>query len=117
METRQVFTAYDREFTSAGDDVARVMTSMNWDGSPSKASELPAFAFAADRHMVERYFATRLTDASIDLGDAGGGELARLLSNYILAAQTRMSEVGQMATSPHSSRRSASALEADIAHL
>ena len=49
---------------SAGDDVDEL-------GWFSLKGELPAFAFAADRHMVERYFATRLTGASIDLAYAG----------------------------------------------
>ena len=33
--------------------------------------DLPNFAFAADRHMVERYFATRLSGAPIDPAYAG----------------------------------------------
>jgi 8-oxo-dGTP diphosphatase len=33
--------------------------------------ELPTFAFPADRHMVERYFATRLPGAPVDLAYAG----------------------------------------------
>ncbi len=53
-----------RGVASAGDDVDEL-------GWFSLEGELPAFAFAADRHMVERYFATRLTGASIDLAYAG----------------------------------------------
>jgi len=47
-----------------GDDVDAV-------GWFSLEDELPNFAFSADRHMIERYFATRLSGAPIDLAYAG----------------------------------------------
>lgn len=36
----------------------------------SLADDLPSFAFSADRHMVERYFATRFAGAPVDLAYA-----------------------------------------------
>ncbi|TPQ40289.1 NUDIX hydrolase [Bradyrhizobium guangdongense] len=48
----------------AGDDVDRL-------GWFSLGGELPAFAFPADRHMVERYFATGSSGAPVDLAYAG----------------------------------------------
>ena len=51
---------------SPGDDVDEV-------GWFSLEDDLPNFAFTADRHMVERYFATRLPGAPIDLAYAGQG--------------------------------------------
>ena len=50
--------------TCPGDDVDEL-------GWFSLKDELPNFAFAADRHMVERYFATHRPGASIDLAYAG----------------------------------------------
>jgi 8-oxo-dGTP diphosphatase len=50
--------------TCPGDDVDKL-------GWFSLKDELPNFAFAADRHMVERYFATHRSGASIDLAYAG----------------------------------------------
>lgn len=49
--------------TCPGDDVDEL-------GWFSLKDELPEFAFAADRHMIERYFATRRSGASIDLAYA-----------------------------------------------
>jgi ADP-ribose pyrophosphatase YjhB (NUDIX family) len=49
---------------SPGDDVDEL-------GWFSLEAELPTSAFPADRHMVERYFATRLSGAAIDLAYAG----------------------------------------------
>jgi 8-oxo-dGTP diphosphatase len=49
---------------SPGDDVDEV-------GWFSLEDDLPNFAFPADRHMVERYFATCLPGAPIDLAYAG----------------------------------------------
>jgi 8-oxo-dGTP diphosphatase len=49
---------------SPGDDVDQ----LEWF---SLEDDLPDFAFPADRHMVERYFATRLPGAPINLAYAG----------------------------------------------
>jgi len=49
---------------SPGDDVDE----LEWF---SLEDDLPNFAFSADRHMVERYFATRLSGAPIDPAYAG----------------------------------------------
>jgi len=49
---------------SPGDDVDE----LEWF---SPEDDLPNFAFPADRHMMERYFATRLPGAPIDLAYAG----------------------------------------------
>jgi 8-oxo-dGTP diphosphatase len=46
-----------------GDDVDEL-------GWFSLGDKLPSFAFSADRHMVERYFATRLSGAPVDLAYA-----------------------------------------------
>jgi len=46
-----------------GDDVDEL-------GWFSPGDKLPNFAFSADRHMVERYFATRLPGAPVDLAYA-----------------------------------------------
>jgi 8-oxo-dGTP diphosphatase len=45
---------------SAGDDVDQVC----W---VSLTEELPELAFEADRHIIERYFVTRLAGAPVDL--------------------------------------------------
>jgi hypothetical protein len=39
--------------------------------SRSLGADLPKFAFPADRHMVERHFATRFSGAPVDLAHAG----------------------------------------------
>jgi len=49
---------------SPGDDVDQV-------GWFSLEDDLPDFAFPADRHMIERYFATGLAGAPVDLAYAG----------------------------------------------
>jgi 8-oxo-dGTP diphosphatase len=48
----------------AGDDVDKL-------GWFSLAADLPKFAFPADRHLVERYFAMRFSGAPVDLAFAG----------------------------------------------
>jgi 8-oxo-dGTP diphosphatase len=50
--------------TRAGDDVDKL-------GWFSLGADLPKFAFPADRHVVERYFATRFSGAPVDLAFAG----------------------------------------------
>jgi predicted NUDIX family NTP pyrophosphohydrolase len=48
----------------AGDDVDKL-------GWFSLGADLSKFAFPADRHVVERYFATRFSGAPVDLAFAG----------------------------------------------
>jgi hypothetical protein len=49
---------------SPGDDVVE----LDWF---SLEDDLPTFAFSADRHIIERYFATGLSGAPIDPAYAG----------------------------------------------
>jgi hypothetical protein len=51
--------------------VARPGDDVDARGRFSLEAELPDFASPADRHMVECYFATHLSEAPIDLAYAG----------------------------------------------